>query len=184
MWIVIIILLFLFALIWLAYKHHYAIFILLLIAPYLCYQVTLYFWYAKFIPEQIEISYPVSVGEEFVLLRGGCAVAIYKVSDRTLDNIRQNGLKFFKQAVDARAPIEHYNGSELKRYQAWSATPLPPSWTSEGSWTMCDVANSAVESEIIRETKKAGAYYTVSTENETQLVLVPSLGYVMYSYYH
>ncbi|AVR98475.1 hypothetical protein [Pseudoduganella armeniaca] len=135
-----------------------------------------YIWYKKAIPEKIGITYPISTSDE-TGFREGCGTIVFKLSAETLAMIKKDGLKFFAGATQGRGhPDEPYYA-----YAEWQETPLPPDWTSEGSWMPCSELSHSEHAAIVSAAKAHGAYYT--TKEEGQLVLIPSLGYIVYSFF-
>jgi hypothetical protein len=147
--------------------------------------VMAYYWFKhsemkhfeSFMPSTIELSEAVETGTESSLFRGGCGVAIFRLSENTSRRIEAEGLHFFDNATHPRDSINH-----PITYAPWNNTPLPHSWTSEGSWFMCSVTHGRSDSEIVEAAKRNGAYYT--TNGNVQLVVVPSLRMVALSYYY
>ena len=151
------------------------------VMPFLAYKAFQYYWYAQVLPSEIEIADPVPAGEESGF-REGCGVAVYKLTASSLEAIKKKGLGFFEGATQARGysnPSDHHY--HYYTYQPWKETPIPVGWTSEGSWFMCSVIGNQLEREIIAAAKQGGAYYTV--KHEARLLVIPSLGYVVFSSY-
>ncbi len=142
-----------------------------LVLPGILNEAYQYHSYAKAIPEQIGITYPVSTHDEW-----GCGALVFKVSDDTLAMIKKGGLAFFAGATQGRG----HPGNRYYQYAQWKETPVPPSWTSEGSWMFCTTLSNGEHSKIVSAAKSGGAYYT--TKDEGELILIPSLGYVVYSF--
>lgn len=162
-------------------KERFVLLLVSAISPFLAYKAFQYYWYAQVLPAEIEIVYPVAAGEESGF-REGCSVAVYKLSARSLDTIKKKGLAFFDGATQARGYSNPSNRDyHYYTYELWKETPIPAGWTSEGAWFMCSVIGSQLEREIIAAAKQGGAYYTV--KQEAQLVVIPSLGYVVFSSY-
>jgi hypothetical protein len=132
-------------------------------------------WYEGLIPKKIEISGAAHIYNESHF-REGCGVDIFYLSKNTLDAIKRDGLLFFKDALQARSHDDYYH-----RYQPWQETPIPPSWTSEGSWILCFGGNEDFHHKIIEAAKVEGAFYTTKPEGE--LVVIPSLGIIIFSYF-
>jgi hypothetical protein len=155
-------------------KRLYLPLVLIVIFPYVGYKTLLYFRYKAILPSAIEVTYPISVGEEGVF-REGCSIAIYKLSDSTLDGIKKNGVSFFDGVTQARGHSDYYH-----KYAEWKETPIPPNWTSEGSWFICsNLADKKILADIVKASKLSGAFYT--TMHEGELVVVPSLKLVVFS---
>ena len=157
-------------------KRTYFLSVAMLSLPFIAVNAVQYYWFADLISEKIGINYPVSINVEYAF-RESCGAVVFKLSDDTLRMIKKDGLKFFAGATQARG----YLGSSNYQYDEWKETPLPPSWTSEGSWMICSGLNYSEHSRIVAAAKSQGTYYT--SMQHGQLVLIPSLGYVVYSYY-
>jgi hypothetical protein len=149
---------------------------LMLAFPFVICEAYQYYWYSKAIPEKIGISYPVSIYSEGVL-REGCGTIVFKLSSTTMKMIEKDGLGFFLNATHARG----FPGNSYYHYSEWKQTPVPPSWTSEGSWMLCSGLSNIEHSKIVAAAKSQGAYYT--TKDEGELVLIPSLGYIVFSFF-
>lgn len=148
----------------------------MLLLPFIAIEAFQYYFFAKVIPQNIGINYPVSINDEGGF-REGCGTVVFKVSDSTLETIKKDGLKFFSGATQGRGHL----GNPYYRYTEWKETPVPPSWTSEGSWMLCSGLSNSEHSKIVSAAKRGGAYYTMKPEG--QLVLIPSLGYVVFSFF-
>lgn len=172
-------------------KGYFKTIVVILLSPFLAYEIFQYYWYAAVLPSQIKVTYPVSIGDESGF-REGCGVAVFKVSDETIEAIQNGGLKFFDGATQGRGypkPKEPLSFSDHRKlsdyyyhtYENWKETPVPQSWVSEGSWFMCSVIRREVARKIVIAAQKSGSFYT--TKPEGQLIVIPSLGYVVFSYY-
>lgn len=162
-------------------KERFVLLLVSALSPLLAYKASQYYWYAQVVPAEIELAYPVAAGEEWGY-REGCSVAVYKLSASSLEAIQKKGLGFFDGVTQARG---YSNPSDRDfhyyTYKPWKETPVPAEWTSEGSWFMCRAIGSQLEREIIAAAKQGGAYYTV--KDEAELLVIPSLGYVVFSSY-
>lgn len=124
------------------------------------------------LPAKFEITDTLFSYEEL-----GCGLAIFKLSDVTVSRINTEKLDFFQNATVARVAHTHgYNS-----YLQWNRTPVPKSWYSEGSWFACGehkLLRSIVDAGI-----NSGAYYTTTNTNEAKLIVAPSLGVIVYSFF-
>lgn len=157
-------------------KQAYLVLAMAALSPFVAYKAFQYYWFSKVLPPQIGITYPISINEESGFLEG-CGTAAFKVSDETLEEIKRDGLKFFTEATHGRG---HANESYYK-YEEWKETPVPSSWTNEGSWMLCSSLSNETHAKIVAAAKQKGAYYT--TKHEGQLILIPSLGYVVFTFF-
>ncbi len=164
------------------YKNGYfKIIFVILLSPFFAYEAFQYYWYSLVLPPQIQITYPVSIGDETYFLEG-CGVAVFKVSDKTIESIQKEGLKFFDGATQGRGYTKPSERSYYYHtYKNWKETPVPYSWVSEGSWFKCSVIRPDVAREIVKAAKLPGSFYTIKPEGE--LLVIPSLRYVVFSYY-
>lgn len=157
-------------------KKTYLVFTMVAFAPFIAYEAVQYHWFSKAIPAQIGITYPISINDEGGF-REGCGTAVFKVSDETLKAIEKNGLNVFSGATQARGhPSEAYY-----KFKEWKETPVPPSWLNEGSWMICSGLGNETHAKIVAAAKEKGAYYT--TKHEGQLIVIPSLRYVVFSFF-
>ncbi len=154
----------------------YVLLLIIASSPFLAYEAFQYYWFSKVLPAQISVTYPISISDEGGF-REGCGSAIYKVSDETLEAIKKDGIKFFAKSTQARG----YPNDTYYAYEEWRETPVPPSWTSEGSWILCSSLSQKTHGKIVAAAKQRGAYYT--TKREGELILIPSLGYVIFSFF-
>lgn len=161
-------------------KRRFLLALISAVTPFSAYKVLQYYWYAQAVPAEIQIAYPVAVGDQSDF-REGCGVAVYKLTATSLEGIKKNGLRFFENAIHGRGYVNPSdNDYHYYTYQPWRKTPVPTEWTNQGSWFMCSVVSGRLEEEIIVASKQHGAYYTVKAEGE--LLVIPSLGYVVFSY--
>ena len=168
-------LLYLIFLIVLLWKRKFVLLLVFLLLPLLSYKIFQYYWFTKILPAQIEVTYPLSLGTESGLIREGCGVAVFKVSQRTLQEIQSGGLTFLNSATKSRGYSDPYHQFEL-----WQESPAPLNWVRNGTWFMCSQPEKTLSDEIIKAAKRRGSYYT--TKPEGQLFIIPSLGYVVLSY--
>ncbi len=157
-------------------KGYFGTIFVIVLTPIVAYEVFQYHWFSQVIPKQLEITYPISIGEESGF-REGCGAAVYKLSDKTIEKIQKNGLKFFEGARQGRG----YQFDNYYTYEAWKVTPVPKGWVSEGSWIPCGTIRESVHREIILAAKRPGSFYT--TKHEGKLVVIPSLGCVVFSFF-
>jgi len=100
-------------------KQSYIACTVLVVSPFVAYEVIQYYWFSWAIPEKIEITYPISISEEGGF-REGCGAAVFKVSDGTLEAIKKDRLNFFSGATQARGHLnDHYY-----KYEEWRETPV------------------------------------------------------------
>jgi len=156
-------------------KRKFIFLLVFLLIPFISYKTFQYYWFAKILPAQIEVTYPLSLGTESGLIREGCGVAVFKVSKTTLLEIQNGGLAFLNKATKSRGYSKPYY-----QFEQWQESPVPPNWVRQGAWFMCSEPSTILTEEIIKAAKESGSYYT--TKPEGQLFIIPSLGYVVLSY--
>lgn len=156
-------------------KKPFLVLLLFIVSPYVVYKAFQYFQYKAFLPSAIEITLPISIGDE-TYFREGCGVAVFKLSESTMTKIEAKGIRFFDGVTQARGHSDNYY-----KYEAWKETPVPLEWTREGSWFMCSVISNDLVHQITEAAKQKKAYYT--TKDEGQLILIPSLGFIVFSFY-
>ncbi|MCC5604069.1 hypothetical protein [Nostoc favosum] len=149
----------------------------IIITVYVAWSVFNYYWYSDFIPAKIGITYAIHIGGVSDI-REGCGAAIFRLSDATADAISRKGLDFFKDAIYSRK-------SKARRYtySSWKETPVPNSWTSEGTWPGlgCSGASHSLLSQILLAASQKGSYY--SSKDEAEIVVIPSFKLVVFSYF-
>jgi hypothetical protein len=128
--------------------------------------------YRQAIPPQFELV-EVLHHDEIVGFREGCGYAIFRLSEDNLARIRRQGLTYFEAAELGR------DGKPYHQYQPWKATP-----TSEHEQLLRGQNCAGEPSELLERAQRAagneGAYFT--TGHEQDLVVVPALGLLIYSY--
>lgn len=139
----------------------------------------------ELLPEKIEVTGFALFKEDFGL-REGCGVKVFELSKHTLDKINQQGLAFFKNATKARGydPKKHrYN--KYYSYEQWQETPVQESKENRNFWAGLSCAKrlgleKSLSKKIASAASTKGSYYTGHYEG--QLVVIPSLGLVVFSY--
>lgn len=158
-------------------KKFVKIIVSIIITVYVAWSVFNYYWYSGFIPAKIEITYAIHIGGESGL-REGCGAAIFRLSDATADAISRKSLDFFNDAIYSRKSKDRYY-----TYSSWKETPVPNSWTSEGTWPGlgCSGASRSLLSQILPAASKKGSYY--SSKHEAEILVIPSFKLVVFSYF-
>jgi hypothetical protein len=129
------------------------------------------------VPAALELTDAVFIHEELT----SCGVAIFRLSKATIARINSDGKSLLEGATKARVPHE-YPGEWYSTYQNWKPTPVPASWSSEGTWIICFYDHEVVRN-ITAAGKAPGSYYTANDGGRAKLILVPSLGLIAYSFY-
>lgn len=132
--------------------------------------------YKDAIPLQLELDQLVYHDEENDL-REGCGVSIFKLSDKTLNQINGLGLAYLATATLGR------DGDAYHLYKPWLATPQPGKMGHEHELlrgSQCIDNPPDIWKEIEKATYEGGAYFTTGYEQD--IVIVPKLGVLVFSY--
>lgn len=158
-------------------KKFVKIIVLIIITVYVAWSVYEYHWYSGLIPAKIGITYAINISGESGF-REGCGAAIFRLTNATADAISPKGIDFFNDAIYSRRSKDPYY-----TYRSWKETPVPNTWTSEGTWPGlgCSSVSSSLLSQILVAASKKGSYY--STKDEAWIVVIPSLKLVVFSYF-
>ena len=137
------------------------------------------------LPEKIEVSGSVLIKEEF-LITEGCGIKVFDLSKNTLYQINQQGLSFFKNATKARGyDLNKHRHNHYYSYEQWQETPVQESKENKNFWWGLRCAkglnlDKSLSEKITLAASTKGSYYTGHYEG--QLVVIPSLGIVVFSY--
>lgn len=128
--------------------------------------------YRQAIPHQFELL-EVLHHDEVSGLREGCGFAIFRLSDKDLARIRSHGMAHLETARLGR------DGNPYHQYQPWSATPAP-----DNEHLFRGQSCTGDPPELLQQAQQAadkqGAFFT--TGHEQDLVVIPALGILVYSY--
>ncbi|HTH09888.1 MAG TPA: hypothetical protein VMA55_09990 [Acidovorax sp.] len=128
--------------------------------------------YRQAIPPQFELL-DVVHHDEVGGLREGCGFAVFRLSEDNLTGIRNQGLAYFETARLGR------DGKPYHQYPSWRATPA-----TEHDHLFRGRNCSGEPLELLEQAQRAagkeGAFFT--TGHEQDLVVVPALGLLIYSY--
>lgn len=128
--------------------------------------------YRQAIPPQFELL-EVMHHDAVSGFREGCGFAIFRLSDADLTRIRRHGLAHLGAARLGR------DGKPYHQYKPWSATPAPgDEHLFRGTGCIDDPPELLKRAE--RAADKEGAFFT--TGHEQDLVVVPALGILIYSF--
>lgn len=128
--------------------------------------------YRQAIPPQFELRKVVH-HDEISGFREGCGYAIFRLSEDNLARIRSQGLAYFATAHLGR------DGKPYHLYQPWKATPAAEhEHLFRGQ--SCAGEPSELLEQAVRAAGEEGAFFT--TGHEQDLVVVPALGLLIYSY--
>jgi hypothetical protein len=159
-------------------------------AGYLLFAVYETHHFRKALPEILETSGLATTGSDLSLpvallafSREACGGAILTMTDTTRAAIEKDRLSFFAAASHARG---YPPGDRLHRYytyKPWTETPVPAEWTSEGIWIglHCMKLSREMVTAIRKAALAPGSYY--STKDEAELLVIPSLGLIVFTYY-
>lgn len=128
--------------------------------------------YRQAIPPQFELL-DVVHHDEVGGLREGCGFAVFRLSEDNLTGIRNQDLAYFEMARLGR------DGKPYHQYQSWRATPATE---HDHLFRGQNCAGEPLEllEQARRAAGKEGAFFT--TGHEQDLVVVPALGLLIYSY--
>lgn len=128
--------------------------------------------YRQAVPPQFELVEALH-HNEIVGFREGCGYAIFRLSEDNLARIRRQGLAYFDAAQLGR------DGKPYHQYQPWQTTS-----TGEHEQLFRGQSCAGEPSELLEQAQRAvgkeGAFFT--TGHEQDLVVVPALGLLIYSY--
>ncbi|MEH1894884.1 MAG: hypothetical protein V7K94_06045 [Nostoc sp.] len=160
-------------------KKFVKIIISIIITVYVAWSAFQYDWYSGFIPAKIGITYAIHIGGESHF-REGCGAAIFRLTNATADAIFHKGIDFFNDsgAIYLRRRKDPYD-----TYRSWKETPVPNTWTSEGTWEglSCSSTSSSLLSQIVLAASNKRSYY--SSRHESKIIVIPSLKLVVFSYF-
>ncbi|CAN7549352.1 hypothetical protein DBR23_23605 [Acidovorax sp. HMWF018] len=128
--------------------------------------------YRQAIPPQFELVEALH-HDEIVGFREGCGYAIFRLSEDNLARIRRQGLAYFDAAQLGR------DGKPYHQYQPWQAT-LTDAHDQLFRGQSCAGEPPELLEQAQRAVGKEGAFFT--TGHEQDLVVVPELGLLIYSY--
>ena len=140
--------------------------------------------FKNLIPSEIEIGDTVLVDGESGGLEG-CGVAIFQLGSSTLVSLRANGIHALDGANRSRE--KRFLSDEYKEYSSWKETPYLETgdgMTLADRWLggfVCANIDSDLSKRIHRALRSNKSYY--ATTHEAGLIVIPSLGLAVYSYY-
>ena len=136
--------------------------------------------YIGLIPAKLEIQKTLLIQDKSGIF-SGCGVIIFRISGKIINDIKEQGIGFFKDASIARSPSPNTHSN----YGEWSSTPLPESSFSEGFPLMgagCSGGlNNIWINKITEATKSSGSYYSYS--NGGMLLVIPDLKIMILDYW-
>ncbi|MFZ5521697.1 MAG: hypothetical protein ACOZD0_10895 [Pseudomonadota bacterium] len=131
--------------------------------------------YEAAIPPGLELG-EVVYHDEQSDLREGCGLVVFRLQPATLERLRRDGLPALRDATQGR------DGDGYHRYAAWQAGPAARD--DDGprllrGWSCIDDEPTVLR-EVSRALDTPGAWFT--TGHEQDLVIVPALGVLVYSF--
>ena len=106
----------------------------------------------------------------------GCGTAIYKLSEKTYQNIKEHGLEFLNSDLQPR-------NNSTSRYAQWKETPRKD-WKRGEDWGFELLCGGKLPDnlykEIVKSGKKAGSFYT--KKHEAVLMIIPEKRLVIFSH--
>jgi len=135
------------------------------------------YWYRQAIPENIGLSYRISITSDSGL-REGCGTAVYKLAGKTAESIKEQGLKFFEESGQARGHSDRYY-----TYGEWMETPRGD-WARSENWSYELVCGGSIGDslydDIVESGRTGGSYY--SFMDEAVLMVIPDKKLVVFSF--
>ena len=135
------------------------------------------YWYRKAIPENIGLNYRISITSASGL-REGCGTAVYRLDGKTAEAIKEQGVTFFEESVQARGHADRYY-----TYGEWMETPRDD-WTRPENWSYELLCGGSVDDslydEIVESGRTSGSYY--SFKDEAVLMVIPDKKLVVFSH--
>lgn len=128
--------------------------------------------YRKAIPPQFELG-EIVYHDERSDLREGCGVAIFRLSEESLARIHREGLTYLESARLGRDGVPYH------QYQSWKATPAAKE-ENLFRGAHCVEEEHELLKHAQRFRRKEGAFFTTGPEQD--LVLIPSLGVLIFSH--
>jgi hypothetical protein len=112
-----------------------------------------------------------------------CGGALFYLAHATRDAIEKQGIAYFADALQGRGYPEGSRRAFYYHYETWKETPVPHDWVSEGMWVglHCMDLQKDLARQIVDAAKVPGSYFT--TKDEGQLLVIPSLGLVVFTYF-
>lgn len=159
---------------------------------YHAYQVS---HYKSYIPASLEVKDSVIVGSRRGGFIEGCGVAIFKLTEEVLEEIKAEGLDYLDRHLIPRKDQElltRANGQYLKSYRKWRKTPFSPGDIGSypiiskvarkdlGGKTCVDMPRELKES-ILSEIDDTFSFYT-KIEKHNELIVIPKLSLVIFSH--
>lgn len=150
-------------------------------AAYAAYRSWEVAWYEGMIPASLEIERTVMIDGRTGFIEG-CGIAVFQLSPTTVDRIRPAGLAGLETARQAR---DH--SDELHTYSQWRETPYAETgdgMTLVDRWLVgrtCAKIDPSLDRSIDTALKSPGSYY--ATIHEAGLIVIPSLGLAVFSYF-
>lgn len=137
------------------------------------------------IPSTIKTNGVVANDAGFAFGGGGaCGGIAFKVSQKTLQAIKNEGLEFFADARPQKAETYH---TKVDYWREWQKTPIPPS--DGGPMFIPNGCVRNIESYLKENGKNLhvipeGYYTYVTHRGASNLWVVPDWGIVVYSFYY
>jgi hypothetical protein len=130
--------------------------------------------YREMIPSQFELSETVYHDEQLAGLIEGCGVAIFRLSDKTLVRIRHEGLAYLESTRLGR------EGDSYPHYQPWKVTPAVGNENLFRGAHCAHKPPATLQQAQLFVRHKEGSFFTTGYEKD--LVIIPSLGVLIFSY--
>lgn len=137
-------------------------------------------WYRSLLPAAIEVDGVVSIDGSSGP-REGCGAAVFALHPAFVERLRVEGVRALSEAHQARGETKPYFS-----FGAWHETPYAPAMPAEqpaDSWLSgldCGTDDD-LHTRIDSALAQPGAYYARAAESG--LIVIPSLGWVVLSYF-
>lgn len=135
------------------------------------------YWHRKAIPENIGLSYRISIGTDSDFMFSGCGVAVYRLDSATYEQILEHGLAFFVSSTRARGHISDYY-----KYSEWKETPRHD-WRRYEDWSYqfhCGNLSENLYKKILKYGKSQKSYYAL--RSESALMVIPEERLVVFTF--
>jgi hypothetical protein len=122
------------------------------------------------------------------LLRGeSCGIAVFELSEETIEQIKSQGLAFF---ADAREGVgERWLGGKdaISEYKEWKQTPVPEKFLSDGLGPAFGSSCSKEPSKgwylkILNALKQPESFYT-HNQRGSGLLVIPQMKIIIFTFY-
>jgi hypothetical protein len=128
----------------------------------------------RFLPAELGLDWRYANDDDGVFMEA-CGVAVFGLDSTTVSKIEREGIAFFDDVHHARGVSRVYG--------PWRPTPVPRSWSSDGTrgeFTCARWLNPFLRARILEAFEEAGSYY--SDAGPESLVVIPQERLVLMLY--